>query len=266
MKVSPVEKLGGIYIGRLTVFKIELIPCNEETIGVEGPAREIFPMEPEPVRHRVSMPSDRLRICLVEDDNWLRAELEQAVRAVPDFEFAGSFPSAEAALEGIATLDPGLVLMDINLPGINGVECLRRLKADHPQLQVLILTVYEQSDLIFDSLLAGANGYLLKRTSTLEIIESIRQVHEGGAPMTASIARRVVQYFHKAGSQSSECGKLSPREREVLELLARGDAYKQIAERLNVGLETIRMHIKHIYSKLSVHSRGEAVAKFRGWP
>jgi len=221
---------------------------------------------PESKNLRPQQPSDRLRICLVEDDNWLRAELEQAVRAVPDFEFAGSFPSAEAALEGIAALGPGLVLMDINLPGINGVECLRRLKADHPQLQVLMLTVYEQSDLIFDSLLAGASGYLLKRTSTPEIIKSIRQVREGGAPMTASIARRVVQYFHQAGIQSSECEKLSPREREVLELLARGDAYKQIADRLNVSLETIRMHIKHIYSKLSVHSRGEAVAKFRGWP
>lgn len=204
-----------------------------------------------------------IRICVVEDDTWLRSILEQEIGRIPDFAFLESYANAESALAGIPALQPDVVLMDINLPGMNGVECLRRLKAACPTVQILMLTVYEDSEQIFNSLLAGASGYLLKRSATSEIMDSIRQVCEGGSPMTANIARRVVQYFHQMGGTSPDCEKLSPREREVLELLARGDAYKQIADKLNVGLETVRMNVKHIYSKLRVHSRGEAVAKLR---
>jgi DNA-binding NarL/FixJ family response regulator len=145
---------------------------------------------------------------------------------------------------------------------MNGIECLRKLKLECPDLQILMLTVYEESEQIFNSLLAGASGYLLKRTATSQLIESIRQVRAGGSPMTANIARKVVQYFNRMGNRASECERLSPREREVLELLAQGDAYKQIAEKLGVSLETVRMNVKNLYAKLHVHSRGEAVAKW----
>ncbi len=202
-----------------------------------------------------------VRLVIVEDDDWLRGNLEQELGQMPDFKVLQTFSTAESALEGIPALLPDLVLMDINLPGMSGIECLRKLKRAYPNLQVLILTVYEESDQIFNSLLAGASGYLLKRTATPQIIDSIRQVRSGGSPMTANIARKVVGYFNRLGNQASECDLLSPREREVLELLARGDAYKQIADKLGVSLETVRMNVKNLYTKLHVHSRGEAVAK-----
>ena len=204
-----------------------------------------------------------VRVVIVEDDDWLRGNLEQEIGQTPGFKVLQTFRTAESALVGVPALRPDVVLMDINLPGINGIECLRQLKAARPDLQILMLTVYEESDQIFNSLLAGASGYLLKRTATPQIIESILQVRAGGSPMTANIARKVVQYFNRMGSRASECDRLSPREREVLELLARGDAYKQIAEKLGVSLETVRMNVKNLYTKLHVHSRGEAVAKLR---
>jgi len=202
-----------------------------------------------------------VRVVIVEDDDWLRGNLEQEIGQTPGFKVLQTFRTAESALVGIPALRPDVVLMDINLPGMNGIECLRQLKTACPDLQVLMLTVYEESEQIFNSLLAGASGYLLKRTATTQIIESIRQMRAGGAPMTANIARKVVQYFNRMGNRTSECDRLSPREREVLELLARGDAYKQIADKLGVSLETVRMNVKNLYTKLHVHSRGEAVAK-----
>ena len=204
-----------------------------------------------------------VRVVIVEDDDWLRGNLEQEIGQTPGFKVLQTFRTAESALTGIPALRPDVVLMDINLPGMNGIECLRQLKTACPELQVLMLTVYEESEQIFNSLLAGASGYLLKRTVTTQIIESIRQVRAGGSPMTANIARKVVQYFNRMGNRTSECDRLSPREREVLDLLARGDAYKQIADKLGVSLETVRMNVKNLYTKLHVHSRGEAVAKLR---
>jgi len=203
-----------------------------------------------------------VRLAIVEDDDWLRGNLEQEIGQTPGFKVLQTFSTAESAVAGIPALRPDVVLMDINLPGMNGIECLRKLKADRPDLQILMLTVYEESEQIFNSLLAGASGYLLKRTATSQIIESISQVRAGGSPMTANIARKVVQYFNRMGNRASECDRLSPREREVLELLAQGDAYKQIAEKLGVSLETVRMNVKNLYTKLHVHSRGEAVAKW----
>jgi DNA-binding NarL/FixJ family response regulator len=152
--------------------------------------------------------------------------------------------------------------MDINLPKMNGIECVRQLKALIPSAQILMLTVYEDSDKIFSSLLAGASGYLLKRTPQAEILEAIADVHRGNSPMTGHIARKVVQYFNQRGSTDTEMEKLSNREREVLEYLARGSSYKEIAGALTVSIDTVRAHIKGIYGKLHVHSRGEAVARF----
>jgi DNA-binding NarL/FixJ family response regulator len=156
--------------------------------------------------------------------------------------------------------------MDINLPGLNGVECVRQLRVKLPEISCLMLTVYEESEKIFNSLLAGASGYLLKRTSTAELLEAIRQVREGGSPMSSSIARKVVAYFHEMGAAKSNTATLSPRELQVLELLAKGVAYKNIAAELSLSIETIRMNVKHIYNKLHVHSRGEATAKYLQQP
>jgi DNA-binding NarL/FixJ family response regulator len=145
---------------------------------------------------------------------------------------------------------------------MNSIECVRKLKAQFPATQILMLTVYEDSDKIFNSLLAGASGYLLKRTPQAQIIEAIADVHRGNSPMSGHIARKVVQYFNQRGSDEKEIEKLSKREREVLERLAEGVPYKEIADVLSLSIDTVRMHVKGIYSKLHVHSRGEAVAKY----
>lgn len=172
------------------------------------------------------------------------------------------YSSGEEALKKIGQNPPDVILMDINLPRMNGIECVRRVKKLLPTTQVLMLTVYEDSEKIFDSLLAGASGYLLKRTPQAEIIESIADVHRGNSPMTGHIARKVVQYFNQRGTAETDIEKLSKREREVLEHLATGTAYKEIADLMTLSIDTIRMHIKGIYGKLHVHSRGEAVAKY----
>ena len=203
-----------------------------------------------------------IRVAIVEDDAWVRENLAREIGGAAGFECSGSYATAEAALAAIPARPPAVVVLDINLPGIDGIECLRRLRASCPDLQFLMLTAYEESEKIFQSLRAGANGYLLKRADTAEVIDAIRQVHEGGAPMSSSIARQVVRHFNQLGDGAPGLPQLSPREREVLELLARGAAYKEIAGHLALSLETIRMNVKHIYTKLHVHSRGEAVAKF----
>ena len=203
-----------------------------------------------------------VRVAIVEDDNWLRANLAKEIGQARGFSFLGSFRSAEAALEGIPVLLPDVVLMDINLPGMDGVNCVRRLKELCPEVQFLMLTVYEESEQIFNSLLAGARGYLLKRTTTKELLEAIRQVQEGGTPLTDHIARKVVHYFNKKGERVSTLESISPREKQVLERLAQGASYKEAADQLSLSIDTIRMNVRHIYQKLHVHSRGEAVAKY----
>ena len=207
-------------------------------------------------------PNKPIRVAIVEDDAWVRENLAREISNSAGFECSGSYATAEAALAAIPASPPEVAVLDINLPGIDGIECLRRLRATCPNLQFLMLTSYEESEKIFQSLRAGASGYLLKRADSAEVIDAIRQVHEGGAPMSSTIARQVVRHFNRMDNAASELPGLSPREREVLELLARGAAYKEIAEQLALGLETIRMNVKHIYAKLHVHSRGEAVAKF----
>jgi len=203
-----------------------------------------------------------IKISIIEDDDWIRENLAHQIRQTDGFVCSGSYGNGEEALAQIPKTSPDVLLMDINLPKMSGIECVRKLKTQLPTIQVLMLTVYEDSDKIFDSLLAGASGYLLKRTPQAEIIEAIRDVHRGNSPMTGHIARKVVQFFNERGSAKKEIEKLSKREKEVLDRLAQGIPYKEIADVLSVSIDTVRMHIKGIYSKLHVHSRGEAVAKY----
>lgn len=203
-----------------------------------------------------------IKVAIVEDDDWIRENLATQIRQAEGYLFAGSYRTAEEAITRIPPSAPDVVLMDINLPRMNGIECVRQLKMLAPSTQVLMLTVYEDSERIFNSLLAGASGYLLKRTPRAELLKAIAEVHQGNSPMTGHIARKVVQYFNQRGQDATEVEKLSRREREVLEHLARGIAYKEIADLLSLSIDTVRIHIKGIYSKLHVHSRGEAVAKY----
>ena len=203
-----------------------------------------------------------ISVSVVEDDDWVRDNLATMLDACPDFRCLSRFATAEEALAALPSQAPDVVLMDIGLPQMSGIECVRRLKELLPEVNVLMLTVYEESDRIFDSLKAGANGYLLKRAPRQELMEAIAHVHADGSPMTGSIARKVVHYFKQLGQAPRELETLSPREREILERLGEGAAYKEIAETLGLSLDTIRMHIRGIYRKLHVHSRGEVVAKY----
>jgi DNA-binding NarL/FixJ family response regulator len=221
-----------------------------------GPAR---PVGASPVAEAAA---PALRIAVVEDDDWMRESLVNQINSSPDFRCVGQYPSGEEALRQLVPGRPDVVLMDINLPRMSGIECVRRLKELLPEVNILMLTVYEESDRIFDSLKAGANGYLLKRAPRQELMEAITHVHAGGSPMTGSIARKVVHYFKQLGQTPRDLETLSPREREILDRLGEGGAYKEIAETLGLSLDTIRMHVRGIYRKLHVHSRGEAVAKY----
>jgi DNA-binding NarL/FixJ family response regulator len=205
-----------------------------------------------------------ITVSIVEDDDQVRQSLARLIQRAEGFRCLSHYPSAEAALEAIPREGPEVVLMDINLPGMNGVECVRRLKPKLPEVQVIMLTVYEDTDSIFNALAAGASGYLLKRTPPAELLEAIRDVHRGGSPMTTHIARKVVQSFQRGGVSSRPTENLSPREQEVLDCLARGFLYKEIADKLGVSYETVHTYIRRIYEKLQVRSRTEAVAKFLG--
>jgi len=173
--------------------------------------------------------------------------------------------SAENALEEIPKLKPDVTLMDINLPGINGVECVRKLKPLLPSTQVIMLTVYQNTDNIFKALAAGATGYLLKQTPPAELLAAIRDVNAGGSPMSGHIARKIVQSFQEAAAPAQAVSEtLSPREAEVLDLLAKGFLYKEIADQMKISYATVHTHIRHVYEKLHVRSRTEAVAKHLG--
>jgi DNA-binding NarL/FixJ family response regulator len=204
-------------------------------------------------------------ISIVEDNEKLRATLAKVIDRAEGFRCVSHYGSAEAALENLPVIKPDVVLMDINLPGINGVECVRKLKVILPKTQVMMLTVYEDTDNIFAALAAGASGYMLKRTPAKELIEAIHEVLKGGSPMTTHIARKVVLSFQKtpaAQQAASELAELSEREQQVLDLLAQGLIYKEIAEKLEISYETVHTYIRRIYEKLQVRTRTEAVAKF----
>ena len=207
-----------------------------------------------------------ISVSIVEDDASVRRILVDWIRQAPELRFVSEHSNPESALARLPEEKPGVVLMDINLSGQSGIHCVYRLKQQMPSTQFLMLTVYEDADHIFDALRAGASGYLLKRTPRAELIEAVHQVHQGGAPMTSYVARRVVQSFQPGPAATPSPNMLSPREWEVLRLLARGLAYKEICQDLNLSISTVNTHVHRIYEKLHVRSRGEAVARFASFP
>jgi DNA-binding NarL/FixJ family response regulator len=203
-----------------------------------------------------------ISVAIVEDDAPLRSSISGILQRAPECRCVGAFASAEEALREIPTLLPQVVLMDINLPGMDGVQCVRRLADVIPKAQILMLTVHEDTDTIFESLSAGAAGYLLKPVRAAELLGAVKDVYAGGAPMTSNIARKVVQSFKRAGSEPDESKQLSPRERDVLDYLVKGYSYKEVADQMKISYSTVHTHIEHIYHKLHVQSRAQAVAKY----
>jgi DNA-binding NarL/FixJ family response regulator len=202
-----------------------------------------------------------ISVSLVEDDAVVRSAMARLIDQSEGFACASQHASGEEALAGLPIAKPDVVLMDINLPGISGVECVRRLKDVLPQTQVVMLTVYEDTDLIFAALAAGATGYLLKQTPHAELLAGVRDVHAGGSPMSSHIARKVVQLFHAASPPANWDDVLSAREQEVLEFLTKGYHYKEIGAAIGISYNTVSTYIRRIYEKLHVHSRTEAVTK-----
>lgn len=206
----------------------------------------------------------QIAIGIVEDLEDIRKELETIIRSSPDFLLLGSFSCAEDAIAGLAELRPDIIIMDINLPGINGIECIRKLSSKCPSAQFMMFTIYENSEQVFEALEAGATGYLLKNTPYDKILESLLELKNGGSPMSAHIARKVVASFRRTGSASAEADSLTQRENGVLELLSKGYLYKEIATKLGISTGTVRQHIHKIYEKLHVQNRTEALNKVFG--
>lgn len=211
-----------------------------------------------------SAPIDQaiIQVAVVEDDEEIRANISHMVAGHPAFRLLRCYSDGETALADLPRHKPGVVLMDINLPGIDGVECVRRLKGKMPQVQFIMLTVYEDGNRLFRSLMAGASGYLLKCTSPEKLLASIQEVHAGGVPMTPEMARRLVRYFQEIPEPPTELQRLTPRESDVLDQLAQGFLYKEIEENLRISTGTLRSYIANVYEKLHVHSRTEAVVKY----
>jgi DNA-binding NarL/FixJ family response regulator len=202
-----------------------------------------------------------ITVSIVDDESSLRQSITTFVNGSPGFRCVSAFPSGEAALENLPSQWPDVILMDIHLTGMSGIECVRRLKAMRPEVQVLMLTVYEDPDQIFAALAAGATGYMLKRLTPARLLNAIQEVHAGGSPMSHSIARKVLASFQKPGP-SAEKGRLSPREQMVLDCLANGFTYQKTGDALKISLHSVRTYVRRIYEKLHVHTRTEAVAKY----
>jgi DNA-binding NarL/FixJ family response regulator len=211
-------------------------------------------------------PNPPLRVSIVEDDAPAREILTDWLANAQGFEFVSEFGSAEEGIAQLPRQKPDVVLMDIKLPGMSGVDCVRHLKPLLPRTQFVMHTVYEDSNHIFHALQAGATGYLLKQSAHDELLAAIKYVHAGGSPMTSYIARRVAQCFSNPPAKTETDDELSPREREVIEMLARGFLYKEIAETLNISIRTVDTYIRRIYEKLHVRSRAQAVAKYVSFP
>lgn len=207
-----------------------------------------------------------ITVAVVDDDSELREILVNWIESSDGFACVGSYPDAESAMVRLPKIPPDVALVDINMPGRSGIECVRELKAKIPDTQFVMLTVYEDSDHIFDALAVGATGYLLKDTPPETILSSITEVHEGGSPMTTNIARKVVQSLRRPRDERNPADELTKRENEVLLLLAQGFLYKEIAENLGITYQTVNTHIRRIYEKLQVHSRSQAVALFAKIP
>jgi len=203
-----------------------------------------------------------VKVSIVEDNDRVRESLTSLIDGARGFRCVGAHRSAEAALQLVPEEKPDVILMDIHLPRLSGIDCVRKLKGIDSDLLVIMLTAYEDDDLIFQALKAGANGYLVKQTPPAEILSAIQEVNGGGAPMSSNIARKVIHSFHQAKPGVSSTETLSPREREILNLLARGYMNKEIADALSIAFQTVHTHVRNIYSKLHVRSRTEAVARY----
>jgi DNA-binding NarL/FixJ family response regulator len=204
----------------------------------------------------------KITVGVVEDDTRIRESVGRIIDVAEGFSCVGSFKNAEVALKEIPRLKPNVVLMDINLPGMSGVDCVRELKIVAPTVRIIMFTVYDEPEQLFKSLMAGACGYLLKRTPPEKLLESIAEASRGGSPMNRQIASMMVEYFHSLGRALPEMETLTRREHETLALLADGYRYKEIAEKMHISLPTVSEYVSNIYQKLHVTSRTEAVVKF----
>jgi len=207
-------------------------------------------------------PGNPIRIAVVEDDKTVREVLEILLSGTPGFMCVATYGNGEDAVASLPGVSPDVVLMDINLPGISGIECIARLKEQNFRMLFIMLTIFEDSDAIFQSLSAGASGYLLKQTPPARLLEAIQDVYQGGSPMSREIARKVVQSFQHSSSLPGADNLLTKREEEILSYLVKGLLYKEIAALLLIGVETVRTHLRHIYEKLQVRTRSEAIVKY----
>ena len=205
-----------------------------------------------------------IKVALVEDNPSVREGLTAVLNGSTGFRCVGAYRTAEEALEKIPAVAPAVVMMDIHLPQLSGIECTRTLKTRMPEVQIIMLTIEEDSERVFQSLEAGATGYLLKNLPPTKILEAVEEVHRGGSPMSGPIARMLVRSFHRPSPRSSLEVRLTTREEEVLNLVARGYRSKEIAEELSIGVQTVETHLRNIYEKLHVRSRAAAVARFLG--
>ena len=203
-----------------------------------------------------------IRTSIVDDDAVSRGLWADWINQAPGFSCISEYGDAEQAEEPLLLECPDVVLMDINLPGRSGIECVRRLKPQAPKTQFVMLTAYGDPDFVFEALAAGATGYLLKRTNRAVLLEALREVHAGGSPMTSIVARQVVQFLQQSRAPITQADRLSDREQEILQLLGRGRQNKEIVDQLKISPSTVATHIRRIYEKLHVHSRAEAVGKF----
>ncbi len=205
-----------------------------------------------------------ITICIVEDLDEVREGLKQFISLNSEFSVLGTFRAAEEALYEIPRLKPQIVIMDISLPGMNGIECIRQVKGQSPSTQFMMFTVYENDEKVFEALKAGASGYLLKNTGLVQMIEALKELHNGGSPMSANIARKLVTVFRDKEKETATIEVLSKRENDILQLLSKGLLYKEISDQLSISTGTVRQHIHHIYEKLHVQNRTEALNKAFG--
>lgn len=203
-----------------------------------------------------------ISVSIVEDNDEIREGLAVLINGSPGYRCVATYPDAERAIAQIPVLQPDVVLMDIQLPKMSGIECVEKLKEQHPGLQIMMLTVYEDDDNVFKSIVAGASGYVLKKTPPSELLEAISDLHNGGSPMSDRIARKVVEAFQQMGKSSKETENLTQREYEILSYVAKGYQDKEIAEKFFLSSETVRTHLRNIYKKLHVRSRMEAALKY----
>ncbi len=206
-----------------------------------------------------------IKVSIVEDDKVIREGISSLIQARDGLILVGAYENAEAFNSEVRSIQPDVVLMDIELPGHSGITCIRKVKPDFPKIQFMMFTVFDNPDKIFDALAAGATGYILKSEPPEKLLSAIREIDSGSSPMSATIARMVVNYFNKRDREANSIAKLTLREREVLEELSKGFLYKEIADKMNISIETVRSFIRNIYEKLHVHSRTEAINKLRNF-